>query len=143
MRSRSPSPRAGRLLPRVGIEGDDFFPNAGPTPPAGPWLTTTAIPGFQFKLVHGAKNGTKETACLAKTLCVSGPTPGRADALVRLTGPAANGFLRLSAIAFTQARLQIWAQQTRTGKVRYYDLAAPPVGSNVLPGLFDLKAFRP
>jgi 6-phosphogluconolactonase (cycloisomerase 2 family) len=122
---------------------DDFFEAAGPTPPAGPWLTTPAIVGYQFKVSVGAKAGVKEGACLPKTLCVSGTTRGRSDVLVRLTGPASNGYLRATALSFTQARVQVWVQQKRTNKIQYYDLAAPPVGSTVLPGLFDGKAFRP
>lgn len=43
---------------------------------------------------------------------------------------------------FTPAALEVWVQQTKTKKVRYYKLNAPPVGSSQLDGYVDRQGFK-
>jgi hypothetical protein len=44
---------------------------------------------------------------------------------------------------FTPATLEVWVQQRKTGKVRYYRMNPPPAGSSQLDGSFDRQGFRP
>ena len=44
---------------------------------------------------------------------------------------------------FTPATLEVWVQQRKTGKIRYYRLQAAPNGSFDLDGYIDREGFKP
>ena len=120
---------------------------ADPEPPAGPWLTTSAIPAFQFKalITAGANQITPslESDCLAETLCLSGALPGRSELFARIIGPRPNGFLWVNLVRFTISQVEVWVQRRTGGDIRYYKLPAIPSGSDELTGLVDKQAFTP
>lgn len=115
-----------------------------PSPPPGPWLTTNQLPGFQFKVrINGSTSGTQVADCVPETLCVAGAIPTRSELFLRIIGPRANGFLWSQVIRFSPSRLEVWAQRTSGGPIRYYDLPAVPLESSILDGLVDKEAFQP
>lgn len=120
---------------------------ADPEPPPGAWLTTAAIPAFQFKAVitAGATQITPslESDCLAETLCLSGALPGRSELFARIIGPRPNGFLWVNLVRFTVSQVEVWVQRRTGGDIRYYKLPAIAGDSNELTGLVDKQAFTP
>ncbi len=120
-----------------------------PEPPAGPWLTTPALPGFRAKVrITAGGNaiaGQKAPACIAETLCVSGALPGRAEVFVRVVGPKPNGKLWPTLARFSTSRIEVWIQQTGSREIAYYDMPAVTPGARFLriDGLFDRDRFDP
>lgn len=87
--------------------------------------------------------GTEEPVCLAETLCASGAVPGRTEVLVRIVGPKPNGFLWPTIVKLSTSPIEVWIEQVSTGEVQFYLLPGASPGSDVLPGLFDRRGFRP
>ncbi len=118
--------------------------NPDPAPPSGPWITTTALPGFQFKsVIDGTRTASKVTDCVPETLCLAGALPTRTEAFVRIIGPRSNGFLWPEVIRFTVARVELWVQKTSGGAINYYSLAGVSQDSDVLNGIVDRTGFLP
>jgi hypothetical protein len=119
-----------------------------PDPPAGPWLASPGLPGFQAKvrITAGANTiaGAKVDDCIVDTLCVSGAVAGRPEVFIRVVGPRPNGFLWPTLVKFSTSTIEIWIQQLSSGEIQYYRLpgAAGP-DDETLPGLFDRQGFRP
>ena len=76
---------------------------------------------------------------MAETFCLGS---GTAEVLVRVMGPKPNGYFWPMMARFTPATLEVWVQQRKTGKIRYYKLNAPPAGSSELDGYFDRLGFK-
>lgn len=115
-----------------------------PAPPAGPWLTTSQLPGYRFKVrINGAAAGTQVADCVPETLCVAGALPTRTELFLRVIGPRPNGFLWTQAVRFSVSRLEIWVERPATSEIRYYDLPAVSADSDTLPGMVDRTAFTP
>jgi hypothetical protein len=118
-----------------------------PDPPAGPWLSSPTLPGFDFKIrVNGAAAGIQVADCVPETVCVAGALPTRTELFLRVIGPRPNGFRWVEGVRFTTSRLEIWARGKSTAFpdqefIRYYDLPAVPANSLELPGLVDPTAF--
>ena len=133
-------------------EQDDLsflFDEADPPPPGGDWLTTSALPGFRVKARIQSGNdpiaGTKVEECIGETLCVAGALAGRAEVFARVVGPKPNGYLWPTIVKFSTSQIEIWIEQTATGAVRYYELAAVAPGADLLrlDGLADKLGFSP
>lgn len=115
-----------------------------PGPPAGPWLSTGALPGFEAKvLINGVTSGRKETDCTIETLCVSGALAGRPEVFVKVIGPRPNGFLWAQISRFTPSKVEVWLRQASTGKINYYVLAPVPQEAEDVSGFQDREAFQP
>lgn len=143
---------------RMGAGGQDFFDykNMGvrveyeliidPDPPAGAWITTTELPGYQFKarITAGANVITPaKEPCQEDTLCLSGALPGRSELYARIIGPRPNGFLWVNLVRFTTSQVEVWVERISDGELRYYKLPAIPGDSSDLSGLVDKTAFQP
>lgn len=116
-----------------------------PAPPAGPWLTTSQIPGYQFKVVVTGSSvitGVQES-CIAETLCVSASVPGRSEVEVRIVGPKPNGYLWPNIVKFNTSQVEVWIDQLSTGSIKYYILPGAWPGLDDLPGLYDRTGFLP
>jgi hypothetical protein len=113
----------------------------------GGFLTTSAIPNFQFKVrifnTTTPISGAKETDCIPETLCVSGAVAGRSEVFVRVVGPRPNGFLWPTIVRFTPSRVEVDVQQISTGITKTYVLPAVPSDSDELNGLQDRTGFQP
>ncbi len=121
-----------------------FSGTPDPEPPAGNWLTTAALPGFQFKSrIDGNRIATQVADCVPETLCLAGAIPTRTEVFVRIIGPRSNGFLWPEVIRFTIARVELWVQKTFGGPVNYYQLSGVSQVSDVLNGLVDRDGFLP
>ena len=115
-----------------------------PAPPAGPWLASADLPGFETKvLINDTQQGTRESRCIAETLCVSGALEGRPEAFVKVIGPRPNGFYWAQVSRFTPSKLEIWLRQTSSGQVNYYLLEAVGATDDNVSGLQDRQAFQP
>jgi hypothetical protein len=115
-----------------------------PAPPAGSWLATSAVPGYDFKVrINGGASGTQVTDCVPETLCVAGAIPTRTELFLRVIGPRPNGFFWVQGVRFSTSRLEVWARDLASTQIRYYDLPAVPTDSDELPGLVDRTAFQP
>jgi hypothetical protein len=115
-----------------------------PNPPPGEWLTTSALPGFRFKVrINEGTTGTKVNDCVPETLCVAGAIPSRAEVFVRIVGPKPNGYLWPNVIKFTTSRVEVWMEQLDSGDVVYYELNGASPDVDELPGLFDRSGFLP
>ncbi|HXU31707.1 MAG TPA: hypothetical protein VN851_14125 [Thermoanaerobaculia bacterium] len=124
----------------------EFVNDTGPDPlpPDGPWITTTALPGFQFKSrIDNIRIATKVTDCVPETLCLAGAIPTRSEVFVRIIGPRPNGFLWPEVIRFTTSQVELWVQKTSGGPINYYNLAGVSQNSDVLNGLVDREGFTP
>lgn len=62
--------------------------------------------------------------------------------LVRVTGPKPNKHFWPMLTRFAPATFEVWVQQRKTGKVRYYRLNAPPADTSQLDGYFDRQGFK-
>lgn len=139
-----PDARALGIRAIFGVVAPPPPPPGDPPPPAGPWLTTSQLPGYQFKVrINGSALGTQVADCVPETLCVAGAIPTRAELFLRIIGPRPNGFLWDQVIRFTTSRLEVWVQRLSSGQINYYDLPAVPTDSTELPGLVDREAFTP
>jgi hypothetical protein len=118
-----------------------------PDPPAGPWLTTSELPGFQFKIRITGPAGEiatrKEADCIPETLCISGAVPGRSELFLRIVGPKPNGFLQPNVVKFSTSQIEVWIDQLSTGLINYYELDGATPGSSDLTGFFDRYGFGP
>jgi hypothetical protein len=114
-----------------------------PALPAGPFLTTTEIPDFRFKVKIGDRAGAKQDDCLDETLCVSGAVPTRTEILVRVVGPKPNGYLWPTVVKLNTTQTEVWIQQISTGVTKYYLLPGAGPTSSDLPGFFDRGGFLP
>jgi ELWxxDGT repeat protein len=115
-----------------------------PQPP-GRWIESKTVPGFrvQARITSNGKGQImRREACSAETFCLSGATPGVADLLVRVSGPKPNKYFWTAIARFAPATMEVWVQQRKTGKVRYYRLEAPPAGSSELDGFIDRLGFK-
>lgn len=122
-------------------EGDGFVP-----PPDGPWLSSSALPGFETKvrITSGSSiAGSLETDCIPETLCVSGALAGRPEVFIKVIGPRPNGFLWAQISRFSPSKLEIWLRQTGSGEINYYILDAVGSTSSDVPGIQDREAFVP
>ncbi len=127
----------------LGFRGE-FVPLVDPDPPVGPWLTTAALPGYQFKSqISGNRAATLVADCVPETLCLAGAIPTRAEVFVRIIGPRGNGFLWPEVVRFTVSQVELWVQKTPTGPINYYKLPAVSQDSDVLNGLVDREGFLP
>jgi hypothetical protein len=126
------------------VHGNPAF--SAPAPPAGSWLATNQIPGYQFKVrvTAGAPiTGVQESDCTPETLCVSASVPGRSEVLIRIVGPKPNGFLWPNVTKFNTSQVEVWAEQLSTGSIKYYVLPGAWPGLDTLPGLYDRTGFVP
>lgn len=119
-----------------------------PAPPAGiDWRTTPELPGFRFKarITAGDRTipGGRVDRCIPETLCIHGALAGRPEVFVKLIGPRPNGFLWVQAARFTPSQVELWAEQTATGALRYYRLGPIGPGMDDVSGLQDRQAFQP
>ena len=127
----------------LGVRGE-FSALIDPDPPVGPWLTTTALPGYQFKSqIAGNRAATLVADCVPETLCLAGAIPTRSEVFVRIIGPRGNGFLWPEVVRFTVAQVELWVQKTPAGPINYYKLAGVSQDSDVLNGLVDREGFLP
>jgi ELWxxDGT repeat protein len=114
-----------------------------PPPPPGDWLETAGLPGFRFKVqIDGGITGRQESACLTRTLCVSGALPGRSELFLRISGRRPNGRLWPAVIKLTASAADVWVLQTATGHLRHYRLEGSESGAT-LPGILDRDGFGP
>jgi len=116
-----------------------------PAPPAGPWLTTSQIPGYQFKvrITAGSVITGVQESCIAETLCVSAAVPGRSEVEVRIVGPKPNGYLWPNIVKFNTSQVEVWINQLSSGTIKYYILPGAWPGLDDLPGLYDRTGFLP
>ncbi|HVS04246.1 MAG TPA: FG-GAP-like repeat-containing protein [Thermoanaerobaculia bacterium] len=144
------APQASAALESVAPA--DFDPGlapavSAPSPPAGSWLRSPEVPGFETKVRitggGGPIAGAPEGDCIDETLCVSGALAGRPEVFVRVVGPKPNGRLWPTLVKFSTSEVEIWIRQLSTGAVRYYRLAGARPGFDELPGLFDREGFPP
>jgi ELWxxDGT repeat protein len=116
-----------------------------PPQPPGRWISYPTVPGFRVQArltADGQSRLLSKAACAADTFCLSGAVPGQTELLVRVTGLRPNGYYWPMLARFTPATLEVWIEQRKTGKVRYYRLNPPPAGSSQLDGLFDRLGFK-
>ena len=116
-----------------------------PPQPPGRWIESKTAPGFgvQARLTADGKSRLlRKEPCAVETFCLSGAVPGLTDLLIRVSGPKPNGYYWPMLARFTPATLEVWIEQRKTGKVRYYRLNPPPAGSSALDGLFDRLGFK-
>jgi ELWxxDGT repeat protein len=112
-----------------------------PQPP-GKWIEAKGAPGFRVQarlMSDGQSRILRKEPCMAETFCLGS---GTAEVLVRVTGPKPNKYFWPMIARFTPATLEVWVQQRKTGKIRYYKLNAPPAGSSKLDGYFDRLGFK-
>ena len=116
-----------------------------PKPP-GAWLDSNQVPGFrvQARLTsNGQKQVLRKEPCsIAETFCLRGAAPGLTELLVRVTGPKPNQYFWPMLARFAPSTLEVWIQQKKTKKIRYYKLNAPPAGGSQLDGFFDRLGFK-
>jgi len=118
-------------------------------PPSAPFaIESPRLPGFRAWVrfdppFNAALWGTPVEPCLAQALCAAAVLPSRAEVVVRLIGPRANGFLWPQIVRFTTDPVEVWVQQKTTGAIRYYLLPAGSPGTDTLTGRFDRFGFRP
>lgn len=118
--------------------------NGGPEPPAGTWLSSPELPGFEVKaLINDATTGRREAACIPEALCLSGALSGRPEIFVKVIGPRPNGFLWTQVSRFTPSKVEIWLRQKSSGQINYYALTAVGATSDDVSGLQDREAFAP
>ena len=134
--------------PHDGTPQGVFTFAGNPAPPAGPWLTTTEVDDFEFKVRITPPGdspiaGAKVNDCIEDTLCVRGAVAGRSEVFLRVIGPRPNGFLWPTVIRFTPSQVEVWVRQTSTGQINYYLLEAQSPDNEVLEGLNDRTGFLP
>lgn len=121
--------------------------DSDPPPPPGEWLSSSAVPDFDFKVRisggGGSIPGSLQEDCIPETLCVAGAVSGRSEAFLRIAGPKPNGFLWPTLVKFTTSIVEVWVRQATTGVTRFYRLEGARPGTDELPGLFDREGFTP
>lgn len=121
--------------------------NGSPPPPAGPWLSSPELPGFEAKvLINDTTPGSEEADCIPETLCASGALAGRPEIFVKVIGQPngrPNGFLWSQVSRFTPSKVEVWLRQISTGQINYYELAAVGPAEDNVSGLQDREAFSP
>ena len=128
----------------LGVRLEADVGDGGPTVPPGPWLATSALPGYRFKgLISGDRAATQVSDCVPETLCIAGAIPTRTEVFVRIIGPRSNGFLWPEVVRFTVAQVELWIEQLSSGQVNYYKLDGVSQDSDVLNGLVDREGFLP
>lgn len=124
------------------FELDEETVETPPDPPAGPYLSSPAVPGFRYKVrFSGSLLGSSESDCLAQTGCVSGAVAGRAEVLLRVIGPRPNGRLWPTIVRFTPSQVEVWIEQIATGTRLYYVLPAVDPEGGELGGRIDREGF--
>jgi|GEM_PF-1158576 len=111
-------------------------------------LESPELPGFRVWVRITAGDsftiwGTETSPCLAEALCVAGAIPDRAELIVRIVGPRANGFLWPTLSRLSTSRIDVWIEQLTTGALQHYVLPGATPGSETLSGLFDREGFEP
>jgi hypothetical protein len=119
-----------------------------PPPPPGEWLASPELPGFRAKARITPPGlppvaGRRVADCIVETLCIEGLLAARPEAFLKVIGPRPNGFLWVQISRFTPSEIELWVEQTATGALRYYRLAAVGPGDPDVSGLQDRGAFRP
>ncbi|HUP42312.1 MAG TPA: hypothetical protein VM599_03805, partial [Thermoanaerobaculia bacterium] len=145
---RTGSPRFQITTTLFAEEPEPPPPPPPPGPPPGPWLASPDLPGFRAKAritpaSHGPLAGAAVADCIAETLCIEGLLAARPEAFLKVIGPRPNGFLWVQISRFTPSEIELWVEQTATGELRYYRLAAVGPGDPDVSGLQDRGAFRP
>ncbi|HUP42206.1 MAG TPA: hypothetical protein VM599_03270, partial [Thermoanaerobaculia bacterium] len=139
-------PRQEAVVPALGLV---LIPLGPPPAPAGEWLASPDLPGYQVKVQISAGQqrvvGRLEADCLPETLCISGAVPGRPEVFTRVVGPKPNGNLWPNVVKFSTSRVEVWIHQIATGTLAYYDLppVAPGTQRLALAGLADKVGFLP
>jgi len=124
--------------------GGDDNGSGAPAPPAGPWLSSPGLQGFEAKvLINNATAGRREADCIPETLCMSGALAGRPEIFVKVIGPRQNGFLWTQISRFTPSKVELWLRRTSSGQINYYKLSAVGAASDDVSGLQDREAFTP
>lgn len=142
----APDPRQEAVVPALGLV---LIPLGPPPAPAGEWLASPDLPGYQVKVQISAGQqrfvGRLEADCLPETLCISGAVPGRPEVFTRVVGPKPNGNLWPNVVKFSTSRVEVWIHQIATGTLAYYDLppVAPGTQRLALAGLADKVGFLP
>ncbi len=118
------------------------------TPPEAYALESPEVPGFKVwvRIMAGANPpiwATETQPCLAEALCAAGALPDRAEVIVRVVGPKPNGFLWPTVVKLSTSQVEVWLEQTSSGKVQYYLLPGASPGTDQLPGMFDRNGFEP
>jgi hypothetical protein len=117
-----------------------------PDAPAGPWLSTSEIEDFEFKVritSEVVRIGTKVNDCVPDTLCVAGALPNRTEIALRVIGPRPNGYLWAQGSRFTVSQVEVWVRQQSTDIVQYYLLPGLAPDTPELGGFNDSVAFLP
>lgn len=109
------------------------FLGAEPPPPFATWLSTPAVPGFDFQVritpsVGPPVAGAREDDCIVETLCASGALAGRSEVFVRVIGPRPSGFLWVQVNRFTPSEVEVWVRQLSSDQINYYRFDA--IGSD-------------
>jgi lysyl endopeptidase len=112
------------------------------------WLTTPAVPGFEFQVEITPPGlapitGRMEPDCIIETFCASGALAGRPEVFVKIIGPRPNGFLWVQISRFTPSQVKVMVRQVSTGKVNTYVLPGVPASEDDVSGLQDRGAFSP
>jgi len=115
------------------------------TRPAADFFTDPKYPDYQFlvEIDNGTTilTGTRESACLPETVCVSGALPGRSEVFIRIVGPRSNGFYWPTLVKFTTSKVTVTIRRVSTGEEQMYVLDGASPGVDELPGLFDRHGF--
>ena len=138
--------REGFSFVQGGLELAVAAARAGRDPqPPGRWIEAKEVPGFRVQArltANGKSQILRKAPCIAETFCLGGATPGVTELLVRVQGPKPNGYFWPMLARFAPATMELWVQEKKTKKVRYYRLNAPPAGSSQLDGYLDRLGFK-
>ncbi|HWM92065.1 MAG TPA: hypothetical protein VN493_14975 [Thermoanaerobaculia bacterium] len=119
------------------------LPVTAPAPPPGGWLESARVPGFRFKVqIGGQTAGRQESACMARTLCVSGALPGRSEVFLRVPEPGSAERFGPALVKLATSAVDVWVLQTATGHLRHYRLNGSGPAGSTLPGILDRAGFR-
>lgn len=117
---------------------------ADPEHPTTGQIISPEYPNFRFWVrISDVRLGKEVVDCLSETVCVAGAIPTRAEILIRIVGPKANGYLWPNIVKFNTTKTEVWIQQISTGRTKYYSLPALAQDSTTLPGLVDRTGFLP
>lgn len=115
-----------------------------PDPPAGAWLESDQMEGFDAKVRIGRRTrGQSVVPCVAESLCVAGALADRPEVFLKVIGPRPNGKLWVQVNRFTPSEVEVWLRQRATGTTRYYRLAPVAASATRVSGLQDREAFDP
>ena len=116
---------------------------AGPPPPAGPWLTAPTLPGFRFKAALAGTRLVKANACPTQTLCFARAAPGAPEIVARILPTQANGKRWPVLGKFATQAAEVWIEQIASRQIRHYELLARAADSPELAGAVDRVGFAP